>query len=114
MPDLAASAARQGCRRPARFPDVRPPRRQKDERLPQAAGSKMLASKICMATATMTNSFVQRFLGALALDTGIYEEVEQDAGATTQAFVMVVLASAAAGIGARTYVGGSPANVLFI
>src|SRR5205823_2451248 len=53
-----------------------------------------------MAT-TMTNTFLQRLIGAAALDAAIYEEVEADQTATTQALAVVVLSSLAAGIGAR-------------
>ncbi len=56
-----------------------------------------------MATLTGKNSFLQRLIGALALDVAIYEEVEGDRGATTQAFAVVVLSSLAAGIGARGF-----------
>jgi succinate dehydrogenase hydrophobic anchor subunit len=44
-------------------------------------------------------SFVQRMIRAAKLDPAIYEEVENDRGATGQAMVVVVLASVAAGIG---------------
>jgi len=46
------------------------------------------------------HSIVQRMIGAARLDPAIYEEVEADRGATGQAFLVVLLASAAAGIGA--------------
>jgi hypothetical protein len=46
------------------------------------------------------NSFLQRLIGAAALDPAIYEEVEADAGALGQAMTVVVLASMSAGIGA--------------
>jgi hypothetical protein len=46
------------------------------------------------------NSFLQRLIGAAALDTAIYEEVEADEGATSQALTVVLLSSAAAGVGA--------------
>jgi len=36
-----------------------------------------------MPTPTGNNSFLQRVIGALALDVAIYEEVEGDRGATT-------------------------------
>ena len=39
-----------------------------------------------MATTTDGNSFLQRLVGAAALDSAIYEEVEADRGATGQAF----------------------------
>lgn len=67
-----------------------------------------------MATTTQANTFVQRLIGAAALDTAIYEEVEADLGATTQAFAVVLLSSLAAGLGARGLGGTSPANVAFI
>jgi hypothetical protein len=54
-----------------------------------------------MATVIRANSFLQRLVGAAALDSAIYEEVEQDPGATAQAMGVVVLASIAMGIGAR-------------
>jgi hypothetical protein len=67
-----------------------------------------------MTTTTMTNSFLQRLIGAAALDAVIYEEVEADSSATGQAFVVVLLSSLAAGIGARGVGGMSVANVAFI
>src|SRR6185503_14398277 len=54
-----------------------------------------------MATTTSTNTFLQRLIGAMALDPAIYEEVEADRSATAQAFVVVIASSVAAGIGAR-------------
>jgi hypothetical protein len=45
------------------------------------------------------SSFVDRMVGAARLDTRIYEEVEADTTATTQAMGVVVLSAAAAGIG---------------
>jgi hypothetical protein len=53
-----------------------------------------------MATTTARNTLLQRLLGAAALDTAIYEEVEADPAATVQAFGVVIFASLAAGIGA--------------
>ena len=47
------------------------------------------------------NSFLQRLIGALALDSAIYEEVEADRAATVQAFLVVVGSSVAAGLGFR-------------
>jgi hypothetical protein len=44
-------------------------------------------------------SFVQRVIRAAKLDPAIYEEVENDGGATGQAMAVVVLSSIAAGIG---------------
>jgi hypothetical protein len=54
-----------------------------------------------MPTATTTNSFLQRLIGAAALDVAIYEEVEADPKAGLQAGTVVLLSSLAAGIGAR-------------
>jgi predicted neutral ceramidase superfamily lipid hydrolase len=67
-----------------------------------------------MASPTATNNFVMRLIGAAALDTAIYEEVEADRTATGQALVVVVLSSVAAGIGARGLGGGSLQNIVFI
>src|SRR5690348_17126059 len=48
------------------------------------------------ATTTATSSYLQRLIGAAALDTGVYEEIEADESATTQAFITVLMSSAAA------------------
>jgi hypothetical protein len=55
-----------------------------------------------------------RLIGAMALDPVIYEEVEADRGATTQALIVVVLSSLGAGIGSRGFGGGSLASIVFI
>jgi hypothetical protein len=60
------------------------------------------------------NSFLQRLIGAMALDPAIYEEVEADRGAAVQAFIVVVLASLATGAGARGFDGTTTANAVFI
>lgn len=59
-------------------------------------------------------TFVERAIGAAQLNTAIYEEVENDRGATAQAAGVVVLASVAAGIGAIVYggIGGVVANIV--
>jgi hypothetical protein len=67
-----------------------------------------------MATKTATNNFVMRLIGAAALDTAIYEEVEADRTATGQALGVVLLSSLAAGIGARGLGGGSFPSIVFI
>src|SRR5262245_4483086 len=67
-----------------------------------------------MSTVTARNTFLQRLVGAAALDSAIYEEVEADRAATGQAFVVVVISSLAAGIGARGFGGASLANVFLI
>lgn len=68
-----------------------------------------------MATTTeIRSSFVIRLIGAMALDPVTYEELEADHSATGQAFLVVVLSSLGAGIGARGYGEGSVQAVLFI
>jgi hypothetical protein len=67
-----------------------------------------------MASETVTNSFLQRLIGAAALDAAIYEEVEADPAAMGQALVVVVLSSLAAGFGASGLGGASIANIGFI
>lgn len=47
----------------------------------------------------MTNTLVQRMIGAARLDVNTYEEVERDTSATQQALIVVILASIAGGIG---------------
>jgi len=66
-----------------------------------------------MATTIRANTFLQRLVGAAALDTAIYEEVEADPGATPQAMAVVVLSSIAMGIGARGLGANSSAIALF-
>ena len=61
-----------------------------------------------------TNTFLQRLIGAAALDTAIYEEVEADKGATTQACATVVLSSLATGIGALGFGADTVMQVAFI
>lgn len=67
-----------------------------------------------MTTTTATNSFLQRLIGAAALDTAIYEEVEADPKAGVQAAAVVVLSSLAAGIGARGFSQNSLPNIALI
>jgi len=50
-------------------------------------------------------SLVKRMLGAIKLDAVTYEEVENDATATPQALLVVVLASVAGGLGAMRATG---------
>jgi hypothetical protein len=56
--------------------------------------------------------FVPRIIGAARLDPRVYEDVEADLGATSQALAVVVLSSAAAAIGARTTLNGLVVGVL--
>src|SRR4026207_2221549 len=67
-----------------------------------------------MATTAATNNFVMRLIGAAALDTAIYEEVEADRRASGRALLVVLLSSLAAGIGARGLGGGSFQSIVFI
>jgi hypothetical protein len=67
-----------------------------------------------MATITARNTFTQRVIGALALDTAIYEEVEADRSATSQALTVVLLSSVAAGVGSRGIGGTTWQGIVFI
>jgi hypothetical protein len=67
-----------------------------------------------MATTLKANTYLQRLVGAAALDAAIYEEVEADARATTQAAATVLLSSVAAGIGAAGFGGNAVGNVAFV
>ena len=60
------------------------------------------------------NSFLQRLIGAAALDAAIYEEVEADPKAGIQAAAVVVLSSLAAGIGARGFSQNNFPNMALI
>jgi len=53
-------------------------------------------------------TWIQRAIGAAKLDVATFEEVEADRGATGQAMLVVVLSSAAAGIGAWGQPGQGP------
>jgi hypothetical protein len=55
-----------------------------------------------------------RLIGAMALDPLLYEEVEADRGATSQAMGVVVLSSLSAGLGARGLGSGSLQSIVFI
>lgn len=67
-----------------------------------------------MSITPAKNTFLQRLLGAAALDAAIYEEVEADPSAITQAFAVVVLSSVAAGLGARTPGANTFENIVFV
>lgn len=56
-------------------------------------------------------SFLHRIAGAAALRAVTYEEIEADRGATGQAVAVVALSSLAAGIGARGFGAGGPADI---
>lgn len=66
-----------------------------------------------MATITRSNTFVQRLIGAAALDAAIYEEVEADPRATSQALLVVLGSSVAAGIGFRPLAEQTLYSVIF-
>ena len=66
-----------------------------------------------MATTVRANTFLQRLMGAAALDAAIYEEVEADPSATGQAMSVVVLSAVAMGIGASGLGGGPSAIAVF-
>ncbi|MGC4080710.1 MAG: hypothetical protein QM736_00965 [Vicinamibacterales bacterium] len=66
-----------------------------------------------MATTLRANTFLQRLIGAAALDPAIYEEVEADPSATRQAMSVVILSSVAMGIGARGLGGGIGTIAIF-
>jgi hypothetical protein len=66
-----------------------------------------------MATTTARNTFLQRLIGAAALDTAIYEEVEGDRSATGQALAVIVASSLAAGLGSRGLGGSTIPNAVF-
>lgn len=59
------------------------------------------------------STFPARVIGAAALRSATYEDVEADRSATTQAVVVVLLSGLAAGIGARGFGGGRPSDILF-
>ena len=71
---------------------------------------KSYAIAMGMATTLRANTFLQRLVGAAALDAAIYEEVEADPHATGQAMLLVVLSSLGMGIGARG-LGGGPSTI---
>jgi hypothetical protein len=64
------------------------------------------------ATPAIT-TFARRVIGAAALNPLVYEEVEADHRAIVPAALVVALSSLAAGIGARGFGGGRPADVAF-
>jgi hypothetical protein len=66
-----------------------------------------------MARPLGNNTFLQRLIGAAALDAAIYEEVEADRMATGQAFLIVLMSSVATGIGVRGLNEQSVASVVF-
>ena len=58
-------------------------------------------------------SFAGRIVGSAKLSTATYEEVEADTTATSQAMVVVLLASVAAGIGSVGLGAGGLGNILY-
>jgi hypothetical protein len=93
-------------------PQVRPfPRRREIFRRRCAARSVLLTPA---RSNTMIAVFARRLAGAAMLDPATYEDVEADRGATLQALGVVVLASLAAGVGARGASGARPALEFFV
>jgi hypothetical protein len=76
--------------------------------------AQLLVMTVQEIVAKNANTFLQRLLGAAALDTAIYEEVEADGNATIQACATVVLSSLAAGVGARGFGSGMVTQIAFI
>jgi hypothetical protein len=66
-----------------------------------------------MARSLGNNTFLQRLIGAAALDAAIYEEVEADRLATGQAFLVVLMSSIATGIGVKGISEQSVASIVF-
>lgn len=58
--------------------------------------------------------FTYRMFGAALLDASVYEGIEADRAATSQALVVVLLSSAAAGIGVAGWRGPDPAAVVAV
>ena len=58
-------------------------------------------------------NFLLRVVGAAMLDTGVYEDVEADPGATIQAVGVIVLASVAAGFGANGWRADPKSTLVF-
>jgi hypothetical protein len=61
----------------------------------------------------MAETFFHRLVGAAMLDVTTYEEIEADRSATLQAFLVVLLSSLAAGIGARGSSGAGATLTFF-
>ena len=59
------------------------------------------------------STFLQRVIGAVALRSATYEEVEADRRANGPAVVIVASSSAAAGLGARGFGAGDAGDVVF-
>jgi hypothetical protein len=72
-----------------------------------------LAYNPAVPTPIARNSFLQRLIGAAALDAAIYEEVEADPAAIGQAMAVVVLSSLSAGFGATGFGGNLAAMPFF-
>jgi hypothetical protein len=76
--------------------------------------AQLLVMTVQEIVAKSGNTFLQRLIGAAALDTAIYEEVEADGNATMQACATVVLSSLAAGVGAGGFGSGMATRIAFI
>jgi hypothetical protein len=60
----------------------------------------------------MAGTLIERAIGAVRLDAATYEEVEADPNALSQAMVVVLVASIAAGIGASASGAGGPVGMI--
>jgi len=67
-----------------------------------------------MGAKTLPTPFPLRLIGALAIDSVVYEEVEADESATGQALLVVVLSSLAAGVGGFGWGTASLQGILFV
>jgi hypothetical protein len=65
-------------------------------------------SRTCVNIESGVSTFFYRLMGAAMLDGGTYEQLEHDPHATWQAFLVVILASLAAGYGARLQLWAGP------
>jgi hypothetical protein len=83
-------------------------------RLKHTAAQRLCIDHGMAVTTTTKTTYLYRLIGAAALDPGVYEEVEADESATTQAFVTVVLSSVAAGVGARGFGGDRMTTFVFV
>jgi Yip1 domain len=59
-------------------------------------------------------AFLYRVMGSAVLDAATYEEIEGNKGVTSQAFLIVLLASLAAGIGLGGLEPGHPVSFAFV
>lgn len=73
----------------------------------------MMGEPMTTTPSVQRRSFLNRILGAAALQSRTYEEVEGDPHSNAQALAVVVLSSVAAGVGARGFGAGAPGDIVF-